>query len=570
MPKKRLLIGSDNFKKMITRNGYYVDKTLLVKEVLDNSTETVVITRPRRFGKSLNMSMLRYFFDKDESDTAPLFHPYKIWQAGETYTEQQGKYPVIFVSFKNVDASSFEEAMSDLRFLMADLYYSKNYLLGSPALTKGQKEHFEALMDANASAPMLKHSLKWLSQYLYRHHQQKVIILIDEYDNPILESYYEGFYDTMIKFMRGFLGGALKSNDALEKGVVTGILRISKESIFSKLNNLGVYTPLDYEFADKFGFLESELQDMLTYFGLSERQKAIKAWYDGYQIGNVVDLYNPWSICSFVSKHQQGLRPYWVQTSSDSLIQQRIIKEDSVQLRQDLHLLMEGQTIYKRVHTETIFKDLNLSYKANTIELLWSLLLFTGYLTLDEAPYGTQQTNALRIPNKELETVFQNVVLGWLNITFAIPYDALLQLAQCLRDHDLDHLQERLTAAMGDTASYYDLNMKSEQVYHVYLLGLLAIAKGDFIIQSNREAGKGRYDILMMPRAKDGIGFIMEIKALDKKAKAKQIDAALAKAITQIQQNNYQQALKTHGIQRCTAIGIVFVRKEIYVKCKTI
>ncbi len=555
--QKRLLRGLDNFKDLINRNGYFVDKTLLIQEVLDDPHSVILLPRPRRFGKSLNLSMLANFFDINQTDNAKLFKPYQIWKAGKKYTEEQGKYPVIHFSLKEVRESSYENCIECLIDVIGDLYAAKEYLLKSEYLSSRDKLQFQQILSGGASKILYQRSLKKLSAYLHQHHQEKVIILIDEYDTPIHTGYRNGYYAEIIKFMKSFLGAALKTNTALYRGVITGILRVSKESIFSGVNNIEVYTVVKKRYADKFGFTEQETKDLLQHFQLAKDFDLIKKWYDGYRIGHIEDIYNPWSVTGYISAPNEGFRTHWVNTSSDELIKERIIEKNATEIRTDIEALLMGKTLNKVIEEQMVFGDFS-----RKKELLWSLLLYAGYLTT--AHQVSPRFYHLKIPNYEIKTLFQGIIWHWLEVGMNITSSLLKKMIDSLTENRIKDFEKHFQVVMGDTFSYFDVTKNPEDVWQAYVLGLLAISEEDYIIRSNRESGIGRYDILMLPKTKTKYGIVIEIKAMDKDATKTQIDAKLKEALGQIQKNEYYQELIAHDVPKRIEIAMVFAGKKVY------
>lgn len=568
MVRKKLIRGGDDYQHLIVNRGYFVDKTLFIKEVLDNSHIVLLLPCPRRFGKSMNLSILRYFFDINVPNTARLFKPYKIWKAGKTYTDQQGKYPVINLTLKDIEGESFKDCLEFIADIMSELFEDHSYLLESKNLSKREKKDIEQIIDRSASKTILKRSLKKLSRFLNKHFKQPVVILIDEYDSPIHGAYRNGFYSEMIQFMRPFLGGALKTNAVLHKAVVTGVLRVSKESIFSQVNNLGVYTLLDKEFADKFGFTEEETKKMLSHFDLEEKFDLVKNWYDGYRMGDVEDIYNPWSITGYIDRKGEGFFPHWVNTSSDELIKERVVEKSANSIRKDILELLSDKIISKDIDQRIIFRDFSTDK-----ELLWSLLVFSGYLTSSKWKIADRQN--LKIPNFEIKQLFQKIIAKWFETGVKINTSVLLQMIDCLMNNRIKEFERYFKSVMGDTFSYFDLDKpngkrkkEAENVWHAYTLGLLAIANEDYIIRSNRESGSGRYDILMLPKDKSRYGIIFEIKALSKKTTKEVIDNQLDKALSQIQKNEYYKELIAHDIPKRIEIAVVFTGKKVFMKHK--
>jgi len=404
--KKRLKIGPSDYRGFIEEDGYFVDKTLLIKEVIDNVHQVILLPRPRRFGKTLNLSMLRYFFDASIKDTAALFEPYKIWQQGDYYTEQQGKYPVIHLSLKSAKATDFERSQTDIYRILTEVYRKHRYLLEKGILNQDEAEVFNNILFKKANTSTYESCLKNLCEYLHRYYGQKTVILMDEYDAPIHTGFYYNYYGEIIQLMKSLMGSTFKDNPYLHKSVITGILRIAKESIFSDFNNPGIFTILNYNFADKFGFTEEEVQLLLSDFNLADHFPAVKEWYDGYKFGDKEHIYNPWSVINYVDKHREGFKPWWINTSSDGLIKSRIIEKGAYDIRASIEKLIKGETIVQYINENIIFSDFE-----EDGEIFWSLLVFAGYLIpvreVDRKEY------AIKIPNYEITILFKEIILEW-------------------------------------------------------------------------------------------------------------------------------------------------------------
>jgi len=558
---KRLKIGTSDFRNTIEANGYYVDKTLLIKEVIDSEHEVLLFPRPRRFGKTLNLSMLRYFFDLNQKNTAALFTDLKIWQEEEKYRSMQGKYPVIYLTLKDIKNESFDEFVSSIKYLIIKLFEEHDYLLNSEVLRASEKMRYEQIISEKESTKIYENSLKDLSDYLYRFHNKKVVILIDEYDTPIHTAFYYNYYDKVISFMRNFLSAAFKDNVYLYKGVITGILRVSRESIFSGLNNLGVYSILSYHFSDKFGFTETETKDLLTYFKLIDNYEDIKKWYNGYKFGDTENIYNPWSIVNYVAKSAEGCQAHWVNTSSDELIRNRITEKNAESIRQDIEKLIKGETLSKILDENIVFANLD-----SEKELLWSLLTFSGYLTIlkQEGDF-----HYIKIPNYEIQTLYRMIILDWLNISVKFSKSLLYETTTNLLENKIVEFEKNFKRLLGDTLSYFDISNEAEKIYHAYMLGMLAITRGEYLVKSNRESGDGRYDILLMPLESDKYGVVIEIKTLTKEATKEQIDAKLTEALAQISENEYYKELIDNNIGKRIELGIVFAGKNIAVRANS-
>ncbi|MEM0991881.1 MAG: AAA family ATPase [Bacteroidota bacterium] len=558
--KKKLQIGLSNFRQFIDENGYFVDKTLFVKELMDSGYHVLLMPRPRRFGKSLNLSMLKYYFDYQEKDTQALFEPFKIWQEDEFYKKEQGGRPVIHFSLKSGKATNFEDSKAAIYLTIANIYSEFSWLLEEDILNKDEVEKFNQILHGEATPSLYETGIKQLTRYLYRHSGKKTLVLLDEYDAAIHAGFYYDFYDEIIALMKSILGSTFKDNDALYKGVITGILRVAKESIFSDMNNPGIFTVLSSAFDDIFGFTEEEVKAMLNYFGYGADFSDVKSWYDGYKFGNTEDIYNPWSIINFIALYDDGFRSYWGNTSSDDIIKSSIVKKENEDIRAHLEALMKGQTITKQIDQNIVFGD----FYQNK-EIIWSLLLFSGYLTPTQA-LGFD-TYKLRIPNYEIKILFRKIILGWFNKDLNVYQSTLFKMTRALTEKRFHEFEEAFKKIMGDTFSYFDTHTEPERVFQAYVLGLLGMLSDDYIIRSNRESGKGRYDILLLPKDKSRYGIIMELKQIQKKAATEaQIETALAAALAQIQNNQYYSELLAQDIAERLEIAVVFVGKEAYLE----
>ena len=567
---KALNIGQSDFKNMIEDDNYFVDKSLFIKEVIETQASVLLIPRPRRFGKTLNLSMLRYYFDRNRPGNEKLFEDLQIWQSGDDIKRHCCRYPVIHISFKDAKANDWNGTLEHIKTEIANAFRSHFYIMESGLLQEFEKEHFMGLLTRKAVVSDFETSLKQVSEYLYRYHREKVVILIDEYDTPI-QTGHKKFYDEVITFMRNLLSGAFKDNSFLYKGVITGILRVSKESIFSGLNNLDVYSVLNYGFSDKFGFTQAETDKILDDFDLREHSEGIGKWYNGYRMGNTDNIYNPWSILNYVTKYREGFRPYWTQTSANELIKREMEKRDADTLREDILRLINGEKIVKEIEENFVFPDLN-----GRKSLFWTLLLYSGYLTIGEKVHGNDYE--LKIPNFEIKTVFQKTILEWFEAEIKIEKLILNETMHFLTGGQLSEFEEGFRRIMGDTLSYYDTVGPNEYVYHSYLLGLLAVLGDDYVIRSNRESGSGRYDILLIPHDKGKNGVVIEIKTLEhrpsieEKVMHEKINGALEEALGQIEKHEYYKELVAHGIpeDNIIKVPVVFVGKKPYVlKIKT-
>ncbi|MEM1325701.1 MAG: AAA family ATPase [Bacteroidota bacterium] len=555
--QKNLQIGVSDFRHLIDEGGYFVDKTLLIKELVDSGFHVSLIPRPRRFGKSLNLSMLKYYFDYRKKDTQPLFEPFQIWQAGERYRQEQGSRPVIHFSLKSGKTPDFEQSKRSIHLTITNVYHSFRWLLEEGTLTETEKSKFNSILSDKADDSSYYGSIKELSKYLYRHSGKKVLILLDEYDAAIHAGFYYDYYDEIITLMKSILGNTFKDNEYLYKGVITGILRVAKESIFSDMNNLGVFTVLSSFFSDKFGFTSEEVRELLSHFGYGEEYAEVKAWYDGYRFGKTEDIYNPWAIVNYIARHTDGFQSYWGNTSSDDIIKSSISDKNNTALRNSVEQLIQGGTITRRLNENITFPDF---YSDPTI--FWSLLTFSGYLT--PAEQLTRTEYILRIPNYEIQILFQEIILTWLRIDLKIRETTMRKMTKGLTENRFAEFEEAFRSIMNDTFSYFDIHTEPERVYQAYVLGLLGMLSDHYVIKSNREAGKGRYDIMLLPKDKSQYGVLMELKQLEKEATEAKIQAALTDALSQIERNQYYQALQAQDISERLDVAIVFVGKEVY------
>ncbi|MEA3445840.1 MAG: AAA family ATPase, partial [Bacteroidota bacterium] len=583
----KLNLGYSDFKGMMINNNYFVDKSLLIEDVIKVQKAVLLFPRPRRFGKTLNLSMLKYFFDKNESENEKLFANLKIWKTGNDIIKHCGKYPVIFLTFKDAKANTWNDTLKFIKIEIAKAYDEHYYLFESDILRKHEKDAFTEIVTGKGDDVDFAVSLKRLSKYLHKYHNKKVVILIDEYDSPI-QAGYKKFYDDIIPFMQNLLSGAFKDNSNIYKGVITGILRVSKENIFSGLNNVSVYTILDNRFSDKFGFTEPETKQVINDFKIKTEYSQIKKWYDGYQFGKTKNIYNPWSILNYVSESEGGFKAFWTHSSSNSLIKERIFERDYDYIKNNFEKLLQGKYIIKNIEEEIIFPDL----EKKTKELLWSLLLFTGYLTAEPVPEQAKTHVKLNhynlsIPNFEVKKLFREIITEWLTENLQISSTLLFNAANNLVNNNLKEFEKELQSIMGDTFSYFDTAKTKgqpdqneitksvqlpENVFHSYMLGLLAILGENYIIRSNRESGEGRYDILVRPFDITKNGIIIEIKSIEKRQKNEEaqdfhmrINNAITEAENQIETNDYDKELIDNRITNIIKLPIVFAGKVPFI-----
>jgi hypothetical protein len=555
---KKLPVGRSDFKDVIEGGYYYVDKSLFIKELIDLGDQALLIPRPRRFGKTLNLSMLRYFFEKTDEDTSRLFRHLKIWQAGEEYTGMQGSYPVIYLTFKDIKESNWQSALEKIKRLITAEFSRHKYLRQTNALEADERGFFEGIAKQTASQSAYEDSLKLLSYYLTAFHGQKAILLIDEYDTPIQAGYVNGYYDEIVGFMRNFLSGGLKDNINLEKGVVTGIMRIARESIFSGLNNLGVFTLLSHTFADKFGLTESEIEQMLKAYQAQDHYEAINTWYNGYVFGDVV-IYNPWSIINYMNNVKDGCKPYWLNTSDNSIIEQ-LLTRGGTELKRELESLIAGESVEKPIEENIVFGEIE-----QRDDLLWSFLLFGGYLKY----VGKRQKNKrwlyqLQIPNLEVEYVYERLVERWFEKR--IQNEKLMAMLNALIAGDMETFEELFAEFVERSFSFWDpAGRDAEKVYQAFTIGLLVWLAGRYEVKSNQESGYGRYDVMLIPKDVSASGIIIEFKKVNKR-RGETKEKAIAKAFGQIEEKKYASVLRERGVQQIRKLAIVFEGKQVWVE----
>ncbi|MEE1191620.1 MAG: AAA family ATPase [Blautia sp.] len=558
--KKVIPIGIDNFKEIITGGYYYVDKTLLIKELLDLTGKVNLFTRPRRFGKTLNLSMLQAFFENtgDEEENQKrreLFKHLQIMNAGDAYTSHMGQYPVIFLTLKSAKQRTFQSALFKIKECISQEYRRHAFVCDGVKLSDSEKQLFQKLADGKGTMDEYSGSLQFLSQCLYKETGEKVIILLDEYDVPLENAYFRGFYDEMIDFIRSLFESGLKTNDALKFSVITGCLRISKESIFTGLNHLKIISVLDRQYSEHFGFTEKEVKEMTEYYGHAGRYDDLKQWYDGYVFGNTC-IYNPWSVINFMfdlnADEQAFPRPYWVNTSSNQIIHDMISRADTM-TRNQIEELLNGKTMDIPVHEEITYDDLE-----DIGDNLWNFLYFTGYLT-KESEYFKNHTVYLkvRIPNIEVKTVYTNTVLNWFQES--VKKKDFRELYRAMEEKNTGKMGEILTEQLFSVISFYD---SAENFYHGFLAGILSQSE-KYLVKSNRESGLGRSDLTVKTPSLRGRAFLLEVKVSDS---MKHLEQDAKKAVQQIWDKNYMEELKLEGYEQIDAFGIAFYRKDCEVQ----
>ncbi|MCL5436638.1 MAG: ATP-binding protein [Candidatus Dependentiae bacterium] len=566
MNRKKLPIGIHNFAELISGNYYFVDKSLLIKELLDSGAKVTLLPRPRRFGKTVNMSMIQHFFENTAPSKQPgstpalpssrhLFTDLKIAQHPACMAKQ-GQYPVIFLTFKDVKETSWAECMTATKTILAEEFRRHRYLLESPALDDVQKDEFSAVINKKASVAACKAALKTLTAHLAKHHQKPAILLIDEYDAPVHAAVEHGYYDQIINFMRGFLSSGLKDNSNLEFGVLTGILRIAKESIFSGLNNLRVCTFLEDAYSDKFGLLSPEVAEIISYFGISKDISEVASWYDGYQSGQH-KIYNPWSILNMIDTSGQ-MRPYWINTSDNALLK-NVLQNGALGVKEGLEQVMQGKPLTKELDENVVLTKIMSNERT-----AWSLLFMSGYLTFENYRPDPRQVGSwiadLKVPNTEIAWIYKTEILSWFEgDKVTAQYRSLLQ---SLVNGDVDGFKELFGDFAMQTLSIFDATGKNpEKFYHGLVLGMLASLRDTHEVVSNRESGIGRYDVCIFPHDPTKPGIIIEFKVVSK-AKKETLKTAAQAALRQISEKDYAAAMHARGITNIVKLGIAFQGKK--------
>ena len=543
---KRIGIGLSDFKELIEEDFYYFDKTKFIDEIIQDGAKVKLFTRPRRFGKTLNMSMLKYFFDVEKKEeNRKLFKDLYI-EKTESFKEQ-GQYPVIFLSLKDLKATTWEIMEKDIKSTVSRLFLDYRYLLND--LDKFDTITFENIIMKNTNIEDLKEALKFLTKILYEKYNKKVVVLIDEYDSPLVSAYINGYYGKAKDFFKTFYSTVLKDNNYLQMGVLTGIIRVIKAGIFSDLNNLRTYTILSDDYTDSYGLTEEEVEKSLKDYGIGQEISKVKDWYDGYKFGDS-EVYNPWSILNFLQDKE--LRAYWVDTSGNDLIND-VLKKITKDTIRSLERLFDGEGLRQNISGTS-----DLSKLLNENEL-WELLLFSGYLTIEEKV--DEDNYILRLPNKEVRTLYRK--------TFFERYfgrgNKLSDLMEALIENKIDEYEERLQEVLLTSVSYNDTKKGNEAFYHGLIMGMGLYLEGEYITKSNIESGLGRYDFLIEPKNKSKRAFIMEFKSTDSVEKLEEISK---EALRQIEDKKYDISLKQNGIKEITYIGIAFCGKEIKISYK--
>lgn len=558
--KKALPIGVDNFQEVIAEGYCYVDKTMLIKELLDLKGKVNLFTRPRRFGKTLNLSMLRYFFedtaDKEKNArNRRLFHGLKIMEAGEEYVRQMGMYPVINLNLKSAKQPSFSSAYAKIRQEIAEEFKRHYHVLESDSVDPEDKNLFQKIASGEGDYDHYSGALKFLSKCLCQATGKKTVILVDEYDVPLENAYFKGFYEDMVDFIRSLFESALKTNDYLQFAVITGCLRISRESIFTGLNHLRIISVLDERYSEHFGFTEPEVLRMMTDYGVERRFGTMKEWYDGYAFGNT-EVYNPWSVINYLydlcANVDSFPRPYWINTSSNNIVKDMIRRADR-ETKGQIETLLGGGTLDMQVHEEVTYEDMR-----GKGENLWNFLYFTGYLTKEEIYFKDKYIMLkVRIPNTEITTIYENTIMDWMNER--IGKEDFQDFYSAMEQGDAAKMGEILSGQLFSTISFYD---SAENFYHGFLAGILSQSE-KYLVKSNREAGGGRADIMVKSPSLRGRAFVLEVKISDS---INELEADAERALEQVYEKKYMDELYAEGYKKVGCYGISFYRKDCEVR----
>jgi len=556
---KRLPIGTSDFRKLIEGGYYFIDKTPFISEVIDSSAEILLIPRPRRFGKTLNLSMLRYFFEKvDEAELERrkrLFEGLKIREYSG-FSDFFARYPVVFLTFKDVKDNNFERAFYKIRSLIREEYERHGPIINKSEITAMEQKELERFLLEQAEQPLIENSLKILSGLLHRAYGVPPLMLVDEYDTPVNTAWVNGYYEEMIGFMRNLMSGAFKDNSYIYKGVITGVLRVARESIFSGLNNLDVRTILDEQFSDKFGFTSGEARKILEAYSMSERFEEVDEWYNGYRFGDRT-IFNPWSVINFVDKKKA--RPYWANTSSNDLLKE-LVREGGLSLREDIERLIRGGTIESDIDENIVFPEIKQSDK-----YIYSLLFFSGYLKCVEQKFEARRLRCdLAIPNEEVRFIYEDIILSWIEAGFE--NRKLKVMLKALVDGNIDLFSRLLNEFVITTLSYFDAKGRNpEAVYQAFILGMLLNLSADYEISSNRELGYGRYDVMVLPRDMKGPAIIMEMKSITGFYE-EEPEKAIRDALDQIEDRGYAKELEARGYGRVLRLAVVSDGKKVWVQ----
>ena len=549
---KGIGIGESDFKRLRIKENYYIDKTLYIKHIIDNQSRVILVTRPRRFGKTLNMSTLRYFFDCEKKDTAKLFEGLKIMEQGEEYTSKLGAYPCIYITLKDVRGSNLEEMMLLFQTELNELFIDHANLLKSEKIFDVEKEMFSTVLNFKANKIQLQGAIKLLSRMLYREYEKPVMLFLDEYDVPLQNAYVQGFYDEAIEFFRTFYGTTFKDNQYIEKTVLTGVSRVAKESIFSGANNFRVFTILDNEFAEDFGITEQEMDKIIKDFDIRDDKEEIKKWYDGYKIGDKEGIYNPWSILNYLT--DKRLMPYWVNTSSNDLI--KLILKNSSTIKEKIETLLREEEITVPINFETIIVGIE-----ENEDNIWGLLLETGYLKITEVVNLAESIYKVKLPNYEIKNLFEGIIRDW--FSNKVIGNNLRSILNDLVTLNMYEFERKFIVLVRQMFSFMDVGENTaENFYHAFVLGMLVGLKETYYVNSNRESGFGRYDIMLEPKDKNGNSFVIEFKVLDDLSETT-IEQTIENAKKQIIAKKYEENLIERGFKNITKMVFAFKGKEV-------
>lgn len=539
--KRPLPIGISDFKTVIEENYYYADKTDMIGDILDDRAMVTLFTRPRRFGKTLNMSMMKYFFGiENAEENKKLFDGLSI--SNKEYMKEQGQYPVIFISFRNIEEENWEDCYFEIKNIISRTYNEFEFLRGT--LNQSELAEFDSIWLKKEKADW-KGSLKNLTRYLYKYYdRKKVVVLIDEYDTPIIQSYQEKYYKKLISFFKRFYGDVMKDNEYLQFGIMTGILRIAKEGIFSGLNNLKVNTIFSEKYSEYYGLTEEEVLEAVKYYDMEYEMQDIRKWYDGYQFGKS-EVYNPWSIINFLNERE--LKAYWIGVSGNSMINDLLSKGDR-HIVENLEKLFNEEIIYKVVRDYT-------EYKFDSSDI-WELFLYSGYLTIAGEKQGEEYP--LRLPNKEIQSFFRKIFIE----KFIGNYDKFLHIIRNLKDGKIEEFAEGLEEEILSSLSYFDTG-RDEKYYKIFLIGIFITLSNDYIRLSERETGTGRADLILEPKNKENPAYIFEFKVAEDE---KELENYAVEGFYQIKEKQYDVELKNRGINEIIYVGLAFHRKELKMK----
>ncbi len=556
---KKLAIGEDDFRVFRQNDNYFVDKSLFVEEVMYDASRVLLFSRPRRFGKTLNMSMLHYFFtQKNSEENRKLFDGLAITKS-PVFEQHQGQYPVVSMSFKSCKGDSYEKIMYAIRTVIAKAFKDHSHILDKDLFYQAELAKFNELVEEKAGESLMGESLLLLSDLLHRYHNKKVIILIDEYDTPIHEAYLNDFYTKAVNFLRILLGNALKGNEYLQKGVLTGILRVSKESMFSDLNNVEVYSLLSKNYNHYFGFTQQEVDIMLDYYELIDLREGVKNWYNGYFFGNE-EIYNPWSILSFV-KNEGIFKPYWLSTSANALVHM-LIKDSDKTVKKDIEDALNNMPVYS-----TIDENISFEHLQKSREHILSFLVQTGYLKARYHDFtGSDMIYLVEVPNIEVGKIYYTVIENWFNEH--IGGQELDVMLNALLSNDISTFERIFSKFVLETLSYFNVGRKTkevERVFQAFLLGMLIRLKDRYEVYSEKESGYGRFDVSIIPKDKSKLAVIMELKSIDTFNNETK-ETALEAALKQIEDRRYEAALRQQGCTKIMKLAVTFDGKRVWAR----